>query len=111
MITLLENEVQKQRDLSVPYEALVLKMKCRLLRKIFRDTISIKDDWRRKPGIIFFAFDSSWGSTLEEMKHIERLCGKSEQEALKIASSVIADIENATRFRQKFILKVMWMRC
>ena len=38
------------------------------------------------------------GSTLEELKHIERFCGKSELDALATAKSLINDIETATLF-------------
>ena len=38
------------------------------------------------------------GSTTEELIHIERLSGKSEQEAKQLSNSLIEDIESATKF-------------
>ncbi len=97
LITLLENEVQKQRDLSVPYEAPGVENEMSAFTKIFVIPLVLRMIGEENQELFSLPLIRR-GSTLEEMKHIERLCGKSEQEALKIASSVIADIENATRF-------------
>lgn len=97
LITLLENEVQKQRDLSVPYEAPGVENEMSAFTKIFvtplvEQMIGVENEELFSLPLI------RRGSTLEEMKHIERLCGKPEQDALRIASGIITDIENATRF-------------
>jgi len=97
LITLLEIEVQKQRDLSVPYEAPGVENEMSAFTKIFVTPLVLRMIGEENQELFSLPLIRR-GSSLEEMKHIERLGGKSEQEALQIASSVIADIENATRF-------------
>lgn len=97
LITILENEVQKQRDLSVPYEVPGLETEMSAFTKIFVTPLVLRMIGEENQELFSLPLIRR-GSTLEEMKHIERLCGKSEQDALKIASGVITDIENATRF-------------
>lgn len=97
LITLLENEVQKQRDLSVPYEAPGVEDEMSAFTKIFVTPMVMRMIGEENQDLFSLPLIRR-GSTLEEMKHIERLGGKSEQEALKIAGSVITDIESGTRF-------------
>jgi intracellular multiplication protein IcmO len=97
LISLLEQEVQKQRDLSVPFEEPGVEGEMSAFTKIFITPLVhqiIGDE-----NVELFTLPLiRRGSTTEEMKHIQRLLGASEQDALKQAESVIRDIETATRF-------------
>lgn len=97
LITLLEKEVQKQKDLSVPYEMPGVENEMSGFTKIFVTPLVMRMIGEENQDLFALPLIRR-GSTLEEMKHIERLCGKSEQDALRIASSIINDVENATRF-------------
>lgn len=97
LITLLEKEVQKQKDLSVPYEMPGVENEMSGFTKIFVTPMVLRMIGAENQDLFSLPLIRR-GSTMEEMKHIERLCGKSEQDALKTAASIINDIENATRF-------------
>jgi len=97
LITLLENEVQKQRDLSVPYEAPGVENEMSAFTRIFVDSLVLRMIGEENRELFSLPLIRR-GSTLEEMKHIQRLSGQSEIEALNTASSIINDIEQATRF-------------
>lgn len=97
LITLLEHEVQKQKDLSVPYEAPGVENEMSAFTKIFITPLVLRMIGEENQDLFSLPLIRR-GSTTEEMKHIERLSGKTEQEAAQIATSVISDIENATRF-------------
>jgi len=97
LISLLEQEVQKQRDLSVPFEEPGNENEISAFTKIFVTPMVLRMIGQENQELFSLPLIRR-GSTTEEMKHIERLGGKSEQEAAKIASSIISDIENATRF-------------
>ena len=97
LISLLEQEVQKQRDLSVPFEEPGVEGEMSAFTKIFITPLvhrMIGDE-----NVELFTLPLiRRGSTTEEMKHIQRLLGESEQDAIKHAESVIRDIESATKF-------------
>lgn len=97
LITILEQEVQKQKDLSVPYEAPGVENEMSAFTKIFVTPMVLRMIGEENQDLFSLPLIRR-GSTTEEMKHIERLCGKAESDALGIASSVIANIEDATRF-------------
>jgi intracellular multiplication protein IcmO len=103
LISLLEQEVQKQRDLSVPYEAPGVEDEMSAFTKIFTSPIVLRMIGEENQELFSLPLIRR-GSTLEEMKHIQRLSGQSEQEALNTASSIISDIENATRFPPNDVL-------
>jgi len=97
LISLLEQEVQKQRDLSVPFEEPGVEHEISAFTKIFVTPMVLRMIGEENQELFSLPLIRR-GSTTEEMKHIERLCGKSEQEAIKIAESIISDIDKATRF-------------
>lgn len=97
LISLLEQEVQKQRDLSVPFEDPGVEHEMSAFTKIFVTPIVLQMIGEENEELFSLPLIRR-GSTAEELKHIERLGGKSETEASKIAASIIGDIENATRF-------------
>ncbi len=97
LISLLEQEVQKQRDLSVPFEDPGVEHEMSAFTKVFTTPMVLQMIGEENQELFSLPLIRR-GSTTEEMKHIERLCGKPEQEAIKISSSLITDIENATRF-------------
>lgn len=97
LIALLEQEVQKQKDLSVPFEEPGMEHEMSAFTKVFVTPIALKMIGSENQDLFSLPLIRR-GSTLEEIKHIERLCGQVEQEATRIAATVIQDIENATRF-------------
>lgn len=104
LITLLEQEVQKQRDLSVPYEVPGVDNEMSAFTKIFVTPLVLRMIGEENKDLFALPLIRR-GSSLEEMKHIERLSGKSEQDALKSAGSIIADVENATRFPPEVVIE------
>ncbi len=97
LISLLEQEVQKQKDLSVPFEEPGLEHEMSAFTKIFVTPLVLKMIGEENQELFSLPLIRR-GNSMEEMKHIERLSGQFEQEAIKMATSVINDIENATRF-------------
>ncbi len=97
LIALLEQEVERQRALSVPFEDPGLEHEMSAFSKVFVTPIVLKMIGAENQELFSLPLIRR-GNTSEELKHIERLSGQSEQHALKIAQSLIADIENATRF-------------
>jgi intracellular multiplication protein IcmO len=97
LISLLEDEVQKQRDLSVPFEDPGVEHEMSAFTKIFVTPMVLRMIGEENQEMFSLPLIRR-GNTTEELKHIERLSGKSEQEAQKIANSIIADIASATLF-------------
>jgi intracellular multiplication protein IcmO len=97
LISLLEQEVQKQKHLSVPFEDPGVEHEMSAFTKVFVTPIVLSMIGEENQELFSLPLIRR-GSTTEEIKHIERLNGKSEQEAVKSADSIISDIENATRF-------------
>lgn len=97
LIALLEEEVQKQKDLSIPFEDPGVEHEMSAFTRVFTNPLVLRMIGPENEELFSLPLIRR-GSTVEELKHIERLCGKTEQEADKIASSLIADVENATRF-------------
>jgi intracellular multiplication protein IcmO len=97
LIALLEQEVQKQRDLSVPFEEPGFEHEMSAFTKVFTNDLVLRMIGMENKDLFELPLIRR-GNTAEEMKHIERLCGKPEPEAMKIANSLIRDIEVATKF-------------
>ncbi len=97
LISLLEQEVQKQKDLSVPFEEPGVEHEMSAFTKVFVTPMVLRMIGPENQDLFSLPLIRR-GSTTEEMKHIERLGGKTEQEAIRLSDSVIKDIENATRF-------------
>ncbi len=97
LIAILEQEVSKQREISTPDEVQSDEEKMSAFTKIV-----VTDLVERMIGPenadLFSLPLVRRGSSLEDLKHIERLCGKVEQDALATATSLINDIEKATEF-------------
>lgn len=97
LIALLEQEVQKQKDLSVPFEDPGVENEMSAFTKIFVTPMVLRMIGEENQELFSLPLIRR-GSTTEEMKHIERLGGQSEQDATRMSNSIISDIENATRF-------------
>lgn len=97
LIAILEQEVSKQREISAPDEQESDENKMSAFSKIV--VTSLVERMIGSENADLFALPLiRRGSSLEELKHIERLCGKTEQEAYASASGLIRDIETATLF-------------
>ncbi|MDB6096375.1 MAG: icmO dotL [Francisellaceae bacterium] len=97
LIAVLEQEVARQREISAPYE-----------QEAPTDTMSAFTITPTPPMVVrmigkenqeLFALPLiRKGNTLEEIKHIERLTGQSEINAIAIAKNLIQEIEECTSF-------------
>lgn len=97
LISLLEEEVQKQRDLSVPFEDPGVEDEMSAFTKIFVTPMVLRMIGEENKEMFGLPLIRR-GSTTEELIHIERLSGKSEQEATTLANSIIEDVASATKF-------------
>jgi len=97
LIAILEQEVQKQKSLSVPFEDPGFEHEMSAFSKIFVTPIVLKMIGKENQDLFSLPLIRR-GNTSEELKHIERLGGKTEQEASSIAEGIIRDIESATKF-------------
>lgn len=97
LIALLEKEVSKQKEISAPYEESEPAHEMSAFTKIPVTPMVLRTIGNENKDLFSLPLIRR-GSTLEELKHIERLIGKSEPEALKTATSLITDIEKATQF-------------
>jgi intracellular multiplication protein IcmO len=97
LIAILEQEVQKQKSLSVPFEDPGFEHEMSAFSKIFVTPIVLKMIGADNQDLFSLPLIRR-GNTSEELKHIERLGGKTEQEATSIAEGIIRDIESATKF-------------
>lgn len=97
LISVLEKEVQKQRGMNVPYEEPGIENEMSAFTKIFTNPMVLRMIGAENQSLFELPLIRR-GNSLEEMKHIERLSGKSEADAMQASTSLIADIENATRF-------------
>ncbi|HXH55180.1 MAG TPA: TraM recognition domain-containing protein, partial [Gammaproteobacteria bacterium] len=97
LISLLEEEVQKQRDLSVPFEEPGMEHEMSAFTKVFVTPMALRMIGSDNQEMFSLPLIRR-GSTTEELIHIERLSGKSEQEAKQLSDSMIQDIESATKF-------------
>lgn len=97
LISLLEQEVQKQKDSSVPFEEPGVENEMSVFTKIFITPVVASMIGKENEELFSLPLIRR-GSTQEEIKHIERLTGKPEQMANQLATGIIQDLENATRF-------------
>lgn len=97
LIALLEEEVQKQRDLSVPYEDPGVEDEMSAFTKVFVTPMVSRMIGKENEEMFSLPLIRR-GSTTEELVHIERLSGKSEKEAESLANSIVEDITSATKF-------------
>jgi len=100
LISVLEEEVQRQKELNVPFEDPGLEGEMSAFTKIFATPLVMKMIGPENQALFELPLIRR-GSTAEEMKHIERLSGKTEQEATKVAGDLIMDVEKATHFPPK----------
>lgn len=97
LIALLEQEVAKQREISAPYETEEPEDRMSAFTRIMVTDLVLSMIGAENKDLFSLPLIRR-GSSLEELKHIERLCGKSEPDALTTANSIINDIESATIF-------------
>lgn len=97
LVSVLEGEVEKQKELGAPYEMEEPIDFMSAFTKI--PLIPIVEQMIGKENIELFNLPLlRRGSTLEELKHIERLTGNNDTESTRIANEIIKDIENVTSY-------------
>lgn len=97
VIAILENEVQKQQELNNPYEMADVIDRMSIFTKVPLSPLTLKFIGKQNAELFSLPL-LRHGSTFEEIKHIERLCGKSEGDAEKVAQKLTDEIETATAF-------------
>lgn len=97
LISLLEQEVQKQKNLNIPSEDDSPNQEMSAFTKIMVTPMVLRMIGEENQELFSLPLVRR-NTTFEEIKYIERLGGKSEQEAIKITESIVKDVENATRF-------------
>ena len=105
LISLLENEVARQKETSEPYEQEGATAEMSAFTKVPINDL-VKEMIGEENCELFSLPLLRRGSTLEEIKHIERLCGKTEAQAETAANDLVRDLENATRFPPEVNLNI-----
>jgi len=97
LISILENEVSKQREISLPYESGYNGRNISAFTRI--EVTPLIEQMIGSSNVELFSLPLiRRGSTSEELIHIERLAGQSATESERISISVIGDIENVTTY-------------
>jgi intracellular multiplication protein IcmO len=103
LISLLEYEVAKQQELSAPYEGKELSNTASAFTRI-----EVSDLVRQMIGDeneeLFSLPLIRHGSTMEDLKHIERLCGEDAGDSEKIAGDILNDIEKVTIYPPNILM-------
>lgn len=103
LVALLEHEVEKQHELSSPYEEGELTNNMSAFTPI-----AVTDMVQQMIGAenvdLFSLPLIRRGSTMEDLKHIERLTGKSSEEADKIAATILNDVEKVTSYPPNILM-------
>ena len=97
LIAILENELEKQNALNMPYEAAGDSDHMSIFTSIPLSPVVSRRIGKEQESLFSLPL-LRLGSTQEDLKNIERLCGKTESEAQKSAESLITAIEYATHF-------------
>ena len=97
LISILENEVEKQHELNVPYEEAGDLDKMSIFTPIPLPPIVARKIGKENEELFALPL-LRIGSTQDDLKNIERLCGKTEPDAEKSAENLSKSIEEATHF-------------
>lgn len=97
LIAILENEVAKQHELNMPYEEVESTDRMSIFTRVPVSPLVARMIGQENEELFSLPLLRN-GSTLEDLKHIERLCGKTEPEAAKVAKDLTKEIEKATIF-------------
>lgn len=97
LIALLEHEVARQHELSSPYEDVELGNNMSAFTPI--TVTPLVEKMIGEDNVELFALPLiRRGSTMEDLKHIERLCGEDATDAERNAESILDDIEKVTAY-------------
>ncbi len=97
LVSILEHEVQKQQELTKQYEGGALSDKMSAFTPIA--VTDIVEQMIGPENIELFALPLiRRGSTMEDLKHIERLAGTPAEEAERVAENLLNDIEKVTAY-------------
>jgi intracellular multiplication protein IcmO len=97
LICILEHEVAKQQQLSAAYESKSARESMSAFTRI--DTSPLVVRMIGQENVELFQLPMiRRGSTLENLKHIERLAGKTAKDAEAVAKNIIRDVEKVTTY-------------
>jgi len=103
LISLLEYEVAKQQELSAPYEDAELSTNMSAFTRI--EVTELVQQMIGEENIELFSLPLiRRGSTMEDLKHIERLCDRDEKEAAHFAEEMLENIEKVTLYPPNILL-------
>jgi intracellular multiplication protein IcmO len=97
LIAILENEVARQHELNIPYEEAGDSDKMSIFTPIPLSPIVSRKIGKDNEELFALPL-LRLGSTQEDLKNIERLCGKTEFDAEQLAEGLSKSIEEATHF-------------
>lgn len=103
LIALLEYEVARQNELSSPYEDAGLSNNMSAFTPILVTDL-VQQMIGEENAELFALPLIRRGSTVEDLKHIERLCGKDAAEASRIAENILNDVEKVTAYPPNILM-------
>ena len=97
VVTILENEVKRQKEISAPYESKKLPEYMSAFTRI--EVTPLIEQMIGKENVELFSLPLiRRGSTLDDLKYIERLSGKTEKKAADMALDLVNDVEQVTTY-------------
>jgi intracellular multiplication protein IcmO len=102
LISILEHEVEKQHELNVPYEEASTLDQISIFTRVPLSPLVARMIGKENEELFSLPL-LRHGSTQEDLKNIERLCGHTEVDAEKLAENVSDSVEEATLFPPKEI--------
>jgi intracellular multiplication protein IcmO len=103
LVALLEHEIAKQHELSSPYEDVGLTDQMSAFTPI--EATPLVTQMIGEENVELFSLPLiRRGSTMEDLKHIERLCGRSAVEADQAAQSILTDVEKVTEYPPNILM-------
>lgn len=103
LISLLEFEVAKQRELSAPYEDSNSPSTASAFTRI--EVSDLVQQMIGEENVELFSLPLiRHGTTMEDLKHIERLSGVDAAEAEKAAASILQDVEKVTTYPPNILM-------
>ncbi len=97
LLGILESEIEKQQELSAQYEHVALTNNMSAFTPI--QVTDMVEQMIGAENVELFSLPLiRHGSTMEELKHIERLCGANAETAEKVADGILHDVQAVTSY-------------
>lgn len=103
LVALLEYEMARQSELSSPYEDVALSNTISVFTPILVTDL-VQQMIGAENSELFALPLIRHGSTMEDLKHIERLYGKDAEEASQVAENILKDVEKVTTYPPNILM-------